>query len=546
MKSFLLLFAFLTAAALPAGATEPVHQHNPVYQCPMHPWIKSEHAGDKCTICGMALVASPKDSGNAAADPNLVTLTPASAAVTGVQSAAVRRAPLVRTLRVTGVIEDDDTRHRILAARTPGRVEKLYINYVGAEVSAGAPLATIYSPEMLTAQRTYVERLRAGNVAFTASERAAARERLLELGLTPEEIVILEHTLEPTAMLNVRAPMSGTVVSRAAYEGQYVQTNDRLFEIGDFSSMWFIFDVYEPDLAWLRPGQTVDVTVASLPGRTLSAPLTFIDPNLNPDTRTAKARVILANPERALLHKQTAAGLVHLETPVTLVAPRSAVLQHSAEPMVFVERASRTYAARRVSLGRVGDSDVEILSGLTEGDRVVTEGGLILDGQAQLARAAVTGEITAPLTAPMPAPTASADDLGYVLLQPLALASAEAAARLGADDLVGYRQQLAALHAGLQAYLAGYEHAAHGPLAKYRAGLGEAADLRAARREFEPFSTDLTDAVRELGMPAKEGWHVFQCPMAPVLGTGRWLSRGPDVRNPFFGSSMPDCGEELK
>ena len=86
----------------------------------------------------------------------------------------------------------------------------------------------------------------------------------------------------------------------------------------------------------------------------------------------------------------------------------------------------------------------------------------------------------------------------------------------------------------------------HGPLAKYKSGPGDPADLRAARREFEPFSTDLTDAVRDLGMPAKEGWHVFQCPMAPVLGTGRWLSRGPDVHNPFFGSAMPDCGEELR
>ena len=146
------------------------------YQCPMHPWIKSDHAGDKCTICGMALVAAPA-GGGAAADPNLVTLTPASASVVGVQTVAVRRGALVRTLRVTGVVEDDDTRHRILAARVPGRVEKLGVNYVGAEVEAGAPLATIYSPEMLTAQRQYVERLRAGTTAFTASERASSRER---------------------------------------------------------------------------------------------------------------------------------------------------------------------------------------------------------------------------------------------------------------------------------------------------------------------------------------------------------------------------------
>src|SRR5206468_3627752 len=105
--------------------------------------------------------AVPVGAESAEADPHLVTLAPAAASVTGVHTASVHRGALVRTLRVTGVIDDDDTRHRILAARVPGRVEKLFVNFVGAEVHAGDPLATIYSPEMLTAQRQYVERLRA-------------------------------------------------------------------------------------------------------------------------------------------------------------------------------------------------------------------------------------------------------------------------------------------------------------------------------------------------------------------------------------------------
>ena len=390
MKSslFILLFAFVTATGL---STAPAT----VYQCPMHPWIKSDKPGDKCTICGMALVAA--SAGDAAADPNLVTLTPAAASVTGVRTAEVRRIPLVRTLRVTGVIEDDDTRHRILTTRVPGRVEKLFVNYLGAEVRAGEPLATVYSPEMLTAQRQFVERLRAGDNAFTASERAAARERLLDLGLTVEEIGDLEQTREPTALVNIRAPMSGTVVARHVYEGQQLnkdqaESETRLFEIADFSTMWFVFDAYEPDLAWLRPGQSVEVSAASLTGRTLAAPIAFIDPTLNEMTRTAKVRVILPNADRTLFHKQTATGRVRLELPDVLLAPRSAVLQHGGEPIVFLQQGDRAYLARRVQLGRVGDDTVEILSGLHEGDQVVTEGGLLLDGQAQLARAAITGD----------------------------------------------------------------------------------------------------------------------------------------------------------
>jgi Cu(I)/Ag(I) efflux system membrane fusion protein len=390
MKTLLSLLWSATATVVLTAAAAPV------YQCPMHPWIKSDKPGDKCTICGMELVAAPTGDASAAADPGLVTLTPASASVVGVQTAAVTRATLARTLRVAGVVADDDTRHRIIAARVPGRVEKLFVNFVGAEVRAGEPLATIYSPAMLTAQRQYVEHLKAGT-AFPTSERAAARERLLDLGLAADEIDLLEHTLEPVALVNLRAPMSGTVVVRDVYEGQELNRDQaeqatRLFAIADFSSMWFVFDAYEPDLAWLRVGQSVDVEVPSLPGRTITAPVAFIDPTLNAMTRTAKVRVVLPNPDRALRHQQTGYARVRLEIPDVLLAPRTAVLQHGAGPVVFLQQTDRTFRARQVQLGRVGDEFVEILGGLAEGDQVVTEGGLLLDGQAQLARAAVTPE----------------------------------------------------------------------------------------------------------------------------------------------------------
>lgn len=523
-----------------------------VYQCPMHPWIKSDKPDAKCTICGMALVAASLGNGNASTtlDPNLVTLTTAQAAVTGVQTVAVRRGPLVRTLRVSGFIDDDDTRHRILAARVPGRIEKLHVNFVGAEVEQGAPLATIFSPVMLTAQREFVERVRAGTTVFTLAESSAARERLLELGLTDEEIDILEKTLKPTAMVNVRAPMSGTVVARSVYEGKYVAANDELFQIGDFSRMWFVFDAYEPDLAWLRPGQAVEVSVSSLPGKILTAPIAFIDPNLNEMSRTARVRVVLDNPERTLRHRQTASAVVVAEAPEVLLAPRSAVLQHSGKAVVFVARGKLAYAAREIHLGRMGDTEAEILGGLREGDQVVTEGALILDGQAQLAHAAVgasghdhdAGTIPTKISVEVPKHEAS----DYDRLKTLAFAAADAAAALAADDLTAYQQNLPAMLAALDAYTTGFAAAARGPMAGAKSKLSTATDLDSVREAFEPFSTGLADLARAEHMHHREKLWVYQCPMTPVLGTGRWLSKTKIIRNPFFGAVMLECGDEVE
>jgi Cu(I)/Ag(I) efflux system membrane fusion protein len=542
-------FSFLSFLGVALGSLTALAAST-VYQCPMHPWIKSDKPGDHCTICNMALVAAPANDSAGANDPNLVRLSPASASVIGVQTIAVRRAVLIRTLRVAGVVDDDDTRHRIIAARVPGRVEKLFVNFVGAEVHEGDPLAVVYSPEMLTAQRQYVERLKAGTSAFTVSERSAAREKLLDLGLIEEEINILEHTLEPTPMVNVRAPMSGTVVARHVYEGQELNKDQseketRLFEIADFSSMWFIFDAYEPDLAWLRVGQMVDFNVASQPGKTLTAPITFIDPNLNEMTRTARVRVVLKNHDHALRHKQTGLARVHLEIPDVLITPRSAVLQHGTEPIVFIQQADHSYAGRLVQLGRVGDDFIEIVSGLAAGDRVVTEGALLIDGQAQLARAAITVSPAEPhrLISHSPTPLASiSDDPSYAALKRLALATADVGTPLADDNLEGYKKLLPDLQAALTAFL---QIEKNSELAKFKTALRAPVELRITRREFEPFSTAVADLARARQLVQRENLHVFQCPMAPILGSARWLSRTADVKNPFFGTAMPECGDEL-
>ncbi|MDR2674543.1 MAG: efflux RND transporter periplasmic adaptor subunit [Opitutaceae bacterium] len=579
------------------------------YQSPMHPWIKSDRPG-KCTICGMDLAPVYEgEEGFGADGGGLVTLTPAAAAVIGVETSPVTRGPLARTLRVTGVLDEDETLHRVLSAQLPGRIEKLHINTIGAAVEPGAPLVTLYSPEMLSAQRQYAERLRAGSIAFTASELADARERLLSLGLAGPDVAALERSLQPSATFTLRAPAAGTVITRHAYEGQWVQTNDQLFETGDFSHLWFVFDAYETDLPWLRAGLPVDVSTPSLPGEILTAPIDFIDPNLDPATRVARVRVVLDNTARRLRHRQTAYGLVRLASPDTLLVPRSAVLFTRAEPLVYLDKTAGAYEPRPVKLGTAGDTHYAVLAGLREGDRVVTQGALLIDGQAQLAQSASAGEADAAGAAggadgaggggksQIPNPksqknskepnskdagggahaahaTHASDSAAAAThaagaaappienpkskienpqsLRPLVLAAADAADALAADDLARYQRLLPALHAALAACLDTAPGAKNTPLARFAAGpdsgLKPGPALADARAAYEPFSTALADLARAAHLHHGGLVVIYQCPMTPVLGTGRWVQRPepPGLRNPFFGSAMLECGEEVK
>lgn len=509
----------------------------------------------------MDLVAVSAAAVQAEGTGTRVTLSPNSVTVVGVKTSTVARQPLTRTVRVIGRIDDDDTRHRILSARVPGRIEKLFINFVGASVEAGARLATLWSPEVLTAQRVFVERLRAGGIAFSASEQAAAREQLQQLGLSEDDIAQLERTKEPSAVVTVRAPSAGIVVSKSVYEGQYVQASDRLFEIADFSRMWFVFDAYPQDIPWLHVGQKVEITTRAVPGEIISAPIEFIDPNFDEAKQTTRVRAILPNPHystggeaHTLPHRVLAEGRVLVETPAVLAAPRSAILDTGSGPIGYVETKAGTYEPRTLQLGRRGDALVEILSGLSEGENVVTEGNLLIDAQAQLAREASAHSTNAPMekhadvggvTSPRSETAAPVDALmrGEVTpptitgthvvnsVEALADVAVDSADALANDDFARYQK----LFPSLQRVAAEFPDLPAVDVGK---------TLLEARRSFEPWSS----AVANLLKPHKSelGLKFFQCPMSPVLHKGRWVQRSTPIRNPFFGSSMPDCGEEIR
>ncbi|MCE9608727.1 MAG: efflux RND transporter periplasmic adaptor subunit [Chthoniobacter sp.] len=512
------------------------------YQSPMHPWIKSDRPGN-CTICGMKLV--PVFEGDAVPDETagpVVKLSAQTVATIQVETTLIARQPLRRLIRVAGRIDDDDSAHRRLSAYVEGRIDKLFVNSIGAEVVAGQPLASLFSRELLVARSEY--NLAAQRPASPERESALAgsRQKLRRFGLTAEQIEKLPGQTGDT--FDIVAPITGTVVERKVYEGQYVKEGEVLFEIADFSKMWFVFDAYERDLAWIRVGQTVEVTTPSVPGKVFTAPVAFIDPNLAMETRTAKVRVILDNPlladpgkhRRELLHKIFADGRIRVDTEPVLTVPRSAVLSPSGEPVVYVAKGVRGYEPRRITLGRAGDDFWEVLAGLQEGERVVTTGNLLVDAQAQL-------DQPSPVSASKAAaPFSDAQRAGAEKLFVAVSAVGEA---LAADDLAAHNAGIEALHNAAMAF--------EEPRLTAVAHVGPAKDLTAARKQFYPLSM----AVAELALQWRQqggggSVKVFECPMAksavPSAETnqGRWVQVVGPLRNPFFGAEMLDCGKEIK
>ncbi len=506
------------------------------YQSPMHPWIKSDQPGS-CTICGMKLVPVYEGDKGFAQAGNGVTLSSNVANVINVATEEIKMSPLVRTLRVAGMIDGDDRRHRVISAYVEGRIEKLAVNYLGAHVQKGEPLAVFYSPTLLSAEREYAALAEKGQAVDRKQWLEAAAQRLRRLGLTDEQIAKLPGKNSDNT--EIVAPMSGTVIARSVYEGQYVKEGDKLFEITDLSKMWFLFDAYERDLPWLKEGQEIEITTGAIPGKVYHSTIAFIDPHLNETSRSSKVRVELENPlignRHELYHRMYAEGRVKPQEQDTTIIPRTAVLNPDGKPIAYVDTGGGRYERRALKLGREGDNAWEVVDGLKEGEKVVVNGNLLIDAQAQL-----DGIVPSAPNQPGNVPAVLSDYFTLVDAVGAALAS---------DDLAAYNTAAAKLHAAMPALMdAG--NADLSPHLKRIAETGHldpAQDLKTARKSFLPLSIAVSDLAKASRAPVK----IYSCPMVDqavpgAKNPGVWIQLKPPLRNPFFGAEMLDCGTEVK
>lgn len=546
---FLLLAAVLGLAAI--GCSKPTSDARPIkfYQSPMHPWITSDKPGN-CTICGMALTPVYEGEANQETPANLIKLMPGSIDVLGVSTVPVRRMELTKSLRFSGSLEDDENLHQVVAAFYDGRIEKIFVDHVGQFMEKGQPLASIYSPELLYVVREYQNAMRGGNRSVAQN----SARRLVQYGLSTEQVNRLATMSTDLYAIDLLAPISGTIIERKAVKGQYLKTGEPLFEMGDLTRMWFHAEVYERDLPDIRLGQQAILRTASVPGREFPGVVTFIDPNFDEQSRSTKVRIEVDNPlaeegslnlRRLLPHRAYAEATLTAQLGEALVVPRSALLRDGRRSLVYVEKGDATYEARDVRAGRTGNQGVEILEGLSEGERVVTQGNLMLDAEAQLR----SGIQAAPPAPPSGAPLAEKKEAAAFLIQLARVSQA-----LATDDAVAAVQAGQSLPS-LAAALPDTGSAPVDTILNALRHLPEApagSDLKALRRTFLPWSQEGARlALALLQAQSPPGVRVFECPMTGDSFPGappsaRWVQEGSETANPYFGAEMGTCGSEVK
>lgn len=323
-----------------------------------------------------------------------VTLSADQSRRIGVTYALVTLAPLNREIRTVGLVSFDETRVKTISPKIEGWIDQLLVDYTGQFVARGQPLLTIYSPMLVTAEEELLlaKKLRGDvwegtNDARTSADDLieSARRRLSYWDISANEISAIERSGQIRKTLTLHSPFGGYVLEKNVLEGQRVMMGDALYKLADLSVVWVEGEVFEQDLAAVHLGEQVTVEFEALTGQTMTGRITYIYPTVNPESRTAKIRIALANPGMRLKPGMYATIRMNSSTAVaTLGVPRSAVLQTGERSLVFVKAGNGQLQPREVKVGAASDDRIEILSGLRAGETVVASATFLVDAESNL------------------------------------------------------------------------------------------------------------------------------------------------------------------
>jgi Cu(I)/Ag(I) efflux system membrane fusion protein len=369
------------AATQADGARRILYYRNPMGLPDTSPTPKKDSMG-------MAYLPVYADEGAQGDAPGTVRVSPGRLQTLGVRTeAAVMRPAIARTVRATGILQFDERRLATVTTKVPGWIEHLAVAATGDAIRRGQVLAEIYSPDLVASEEEYLIAVRMGGAIGSASD-----QRLRALDIPEKEIARLHRTGRSARRIPVLASADGVVIDKPVQEGMRVDAGEVLYKTAGLSPIWLIAQVQEQDLGAIQPGERARATFTAFPGRTFEGKVDFIYPTLSTETRTARVRIVLPNPDGAL--RAAMYANVEIDAPVggepVLSVPNSAILDSGKRQVVLVARGDGRFEPRTVKLGIHGDDWVQVLDGIKAGEQVVVGANFLIDAESNL-RAALQG-----------------------------------------------------------------------------------------------------------------------------------------------------------
>lgn len=331
-------------------------------------------------------------------EENTVEIEPDKQQLIGVKTIAAEVMPMQKIIRTVGRIEYDERKLATINTKFEGWIEKLHIDYTGKYVKKGAPLAEIYSPELVATQQEFLNVLKWNQSAGSSQQSAissmlakdsekivdAAKQRLKLWDITDEQIKTIEETGKPLKTLTIYSPVNGYVIQKEAVQGMRVMPGEKLFDIADLSTLWVISDIYEYELSYIKIGQTATISLSYLPEKVFSLTIDYVYPALSADTKTAKVRFVVPNLSEQLKPQMFTNVEIKIDMGKKLIIPDEAIIDTGTRKIIYVDKGEGYFEPREVLTGLRANGMTEVTEGLKEGEKVASSGTFLIDSEAQL------------------------------------------------------------------------------------------------------------------------------------------------------------------
>lgn len=525
-----------------------------IWTCSMHPQIRQNEPG-LCPICEMDLITLESNSSD---NPLVLEMSESAVALANIQTTVIgsTSAGIKKPITLNGRIKQDERRISSQVSHVPGRIEKLYVSFTGEEVEKGQKLAEVYSPKLITAQRELIE---ASKMAENNALLEAARNKLRYWKIPEQTIKEIETSGASREMFPVYATESGVVSKRKVSTGDHIESGGILFELINLERLWVLFEVYEKDLANIKLGQQIDFTSNSYPSKKFSSRISFIDPVIDPQTRVAKVRTDISNKGGILKPEMFVTGTLSASKNNTktekLSVPKSAVMWTGKKSVAYVklkETEIPSFEYREIELGEAIGDRYMVISGLEQGDEVVSNGSFVIDAAAQLNNQAsmmnrdigIKKEAVGLPDFSAETPSEFKSQLhnlakSYLVIKDALVASDS---ELSNNAIPSFLESLENVDMSLvkdEAHMFWMEQL--DILNAHIEKLSETTDIEVQRKQFEFISEALITSIKAFGLDTGK-LYVQYCPMAFNNRGAAWLSNQEQIRNPYFGDKMLKCG----